>query len=351
MDETKSFMTEIARSLNISRYKNESDERYYFRVVYSALGFWLRTLTVSSEYNNKGYEEWVSKAYLHRRLQNVLDKYIEIESKLKRDIFISDQFDGLNFIRSVLLRATDIIEVGFDSRVLNGNIEEWNVSTENAIVKGSLEIPLTGRATGLSWTIKRRFQEIDTNDIFMRFNIPVKPVSSLLKESISKANWEMVNDLTRFEFFDAEKKRIFSGCWVDSLKSIKNEMTIARNISAVGTYNYCLLKREDDNYMVSYFSEYEQNVEIRDSQRLLYALKAKSTGKLPVRIKHFKNYSIYRFGSRLPVAENYLLHYIGWPLENIANKKEEFVVTTECCCLVDKIIKNLEMDVEVTQDE
>lgn len=339
------LFSKIGKELNISKYGTESDQIFYFRVIYSAIGFCMRTAIATHENNGIDVTSNISKASMHRRIGKTLESYLIIAPEVKALFYMEENSEPINTIRSTLLRVSDIVEVGFDSQLLLGDKKSIGVSSGYLIEKGLVTFPNKGFASGLSW-ITEKDGSANCDELFDVFNIPTKKCSEVLERKVFDSDWERLDDFEGYEYFDADRKKVFSSCWMNSIKFQEDRIYMARKQLNFGMYDYQLMKKTREGTFVKRFSEYDQNVEIRETQRILYALKEKSEGKIKIAVDKYKKYSVYYFWSKLPAAEDYLLRYIGWPIDGVDNKKNVFVVRNELTIIVEKIISNLGMTME-----
>lgn len=83
----------IVENLKIQKYKDEDDTSYLSRLIYSSLGLWCLTLGKNSSDNIIG----VSKNYLTRKLNSLLEEYIDIFPKTKQYFYpqSKNQYDEI----------------------------------------------------------------------------------------------------------------------------------------------------------------------------------------------------------------------------------------------------------------
>lgn len=120
MDKYYDILIKIGKDLNISKYNVELDEQYICRILYSALGFWFRTIATTHKKIEGETSKNISKSYMHRRLREVLDAYLSIYPAAGTYFGGEREDDPISSIRKVLLKSSDIIEIGFDSQITNG---------------------------------------------------------------------------------------------------------------------------------------------------------------------------------------------------------------------------------------
>ena len=330
--EKEKLINTIANDLKIPVFENEDTFSFQCRVIYSALGEWLRHLVATSN-NTITNGMSIKKAELHRCLQEILDSFINLNPDLA-DYYVEDgKIDAINSIRESILRSREINEIGFESQLVTGHSLLFDVSLKN-----------TSFYSGLA---KINFFDFDVSELLKMFNIPLQKSTDLLDYYISNAKWEENHDLNSYEHFNPNLNKVLSQCWRTRSALKDGEIGMVRQSMSIGTYNYQLALKLQNKIYVSKFSEYASNAEIRDTQRLLYALKARQKNPSVVSLRKYKKYTLWTFWSTLPPAEMYLLRFIGWPIYNISNMKQAYLVRNELSSIIEKIIFYL----EVTKEE
>lgn len=338
----KDFTFEIiGKELNIPKYACEDTVQYHARITYSAIGMWIRMLSATQ---SKETKPW-SKSALHRKISEVLQSYIRIDSELVHWFYPNGTSNPIKILRNTLFRAGDLIECGFDSRVKCANERIIPFSDTQAFITGYQSSFQLNHSAGLACTIKGDF-ECTTDFLSNNFQIPLSSAEMQLKQVSKTAKWEKVESIDNYEIFDPTRKKILSSCWVRFLPMASNQLYIARSQYSFGMYDYQLIKYENNIYYRSSMSAFSQHELVRDTQRLLYAYKAIYGHPATVLVDKLDKYTIWHFWSKLPPAEEFFLRYIGWPLENIENTKNEYLIRNEFSYLVETIVKNLNIEME-----
>jgi len=315
----------IGSSLGILRYQNEDEKNFEARLVYSALVKWFFTIIASNLHSENKDVSYNSKAKVHREARRVLDSYIIAKPELKDWFYPNEETDPINLIREPLLKAGIIIDVGYQSQIA--------LSASNLSKTGKMPGYLTSGACYFSNIIETEY----FYHLLDRFNIDRSDYESFLRKYLEQIKWQEIVDVNNYEYFDIHKGQVFSNCWVSNIPKESQEPFMARRILSFGAYDYKLMINKGDKLYQASFSQYAQHESIRDTQRLLYALKAMFGTRATVKVEFFDNYTIWHFWSKLPPAIDSFMRYIGWPLENIENKKNEYVIRKELV----EIVRNL----------
>lgn len=331
----------IGKELNISRYAGESTRMLHARVAYSALGMWIKTLSAAQTKE----EDFLSKASLHRKVATIIHNFIKVDHELAKWFYPSEKSNPENIIRDVLLRCGNIIEQGFDSKICCEAKKNVRIDDTSALIIGYSSAGEFDFVTGLACVVNGNFKGVK-NDLNDEFQIPLLNAKNQLEIAEKRAKWEKLNKIDNLEFFDPTRKKVLSSCWIPFLPLVSNQIYIARSRYTFGMHDYFLAKRENGTNFISNISEYSRNPMIRDTQRLLYAVKSVYGVSASALVERGLEYSIWHFWSKLPPAEEAVLRYIGWPLENIDNPKNEFVIRNEFSALIESIGKNLDIKME-----
>lgn len=325
----------LSRDLSITKYAGESDKDYLSRLTYTALGLWARFLASCPDGSGKSAGN-ISKSAHHRKLAEYLHRFLLIYEDIEE--YYQDD-DPVARIRNPLLGAMDLNEIGFDSRLSVGEYRALSVDHSHAIAIGISQVPPASCSSGLSF-LAPTMVDVLTEDFLAHWDIPESSAESVLDEILKNAKWEPTSTLKDCEFFDANRQGTLSSCWAQFVNLSKDPCVVRKKL-AYGRPEYFLVKREEDTIFTASFSEFSQNEPIRETQRVLYAMKARGRSKAIVNVDIYQQYSIWRFWSKLPPQEERLLRYIGWPKNNITNRTSEFVIRNEFNNIVSLIASNL----------
>ena len=325
----------LSRDLSITKYTGESDKEFASRLTYTALGLWARFLASIPDNSGKPIGN-VSKSAHHRKLVEYLHRFLSVYDDIEG--YFQDD-DPIALIRSPLFASMDLHEVGFDSRITAGKPSKLSLDDTHALLIGITQIPPRSCSSGLAF-LAPMIADSSPENFLAHWNIPQHSAESFLNEAIKTAKWEEAKALRDYEFFDVNRQGILSSCWAQFL-NLSEHPCVARKKLAYGRPEYYLVKQEAETIWISSFSEFAQNEVIRETQRVLYAMKARSRSKVVVNVDVYQNYSIWHFWSRLPPQEERLLRYIGWPKNNITNRTSEFVIRNEFNSIASLIANNL----------
>ena len=326
----------LSRDLSIYKYTGESDKEYYSRLSYSALGMWARFLASCTD-ESSNVEGNIHKGSHHRKLTEILKRYQDIFDDLM-DYYLDD--DPITLLRAPLFASKDLVEIGFDSRIAIGERINIDVDRFLAISISDAVLYKGSFASGLANVFLTNRPQSAIPDFLSYWQVPQARASQILDDYIANANWEVFSITNDFEFFDKHRKGTLSTCWIQTCP-ITETPSIIRKKPMFGKSEYYLVKRKNDVVYAAKFSEFDQNDEIRVTQRLLYAMKETGRNKCIANVDVYRQCSIWHFWSKLPPQEEKLLRYIGWPKNGITNHTREFVVRNEFNALLTFISDNL----------
>lgn len=341
------FIKKVSKELNIEKYDTESSKEFCFRVVYTMLGFWIKTTVCATNINDIQFSSAVNKAYVHRRVSQVLNSIIKINPELKE--FFPDDVDTVQYIRATLLRASELSEIGFSTELFN--VEQRDIIIGDSRARVGLVSPEKyGYATGLSWHVSKDTSDSIANIVDV-FNLPRETYEELFNRYLSYAVWTSIEAYDEFEVFNSESSHVFSSSWKVAPELEDGEIVIGRKKPVKASYDYYFIKGSKDGYRHYKLPEYAKDENVKDIQRLLYAIKAISGNNAICSVNRYKKYSVFNCWSQLPPAEDYLLRYIGWPVDGIYNQRNGFAIINDYVEFVTKILEQLGLKLEVKDCE
>ena len=334
------IINHIADELKIERFQEESLEIFYSRVIYSAMAFWTNSLSFRE--NSSEGSIGISKTAHHRKLREILENYASLCDLVNEYFAMDSSYDALNDIRHTLLYSGDICEIGFTSRLVLPESRSFAATATSYFIQGETIVPPSGRACGLAWLSSKQVAD-NSEDCWTIFHIPRKTAAEKLNERIAHSKWKELKNTDGFEWFDPKRKSVLSDCWDTSPVNCSGQsLFIARKQLSFGNYDYFFIRQKSrDRLLFSKVSDLEQRSEIRETQRYLYGLKEKYGLGAHITVDHYQIYTVWRFWSKLPPAEETLLRYIAWPMQNLRCQKNEFLVRNELNPIIEKLCSGL----------
>lgn len=335
MKTNTSTLKQIAKELGITKSDVESDNIFHARIIYTAIGYWLRFLAS----NKQASESGISKASLYINGNSILEGLINLDEKTRSWFFPDEESRPISTIRSTLMCSGDIIEIGYKSDVICSNLR--SIHYRDDLITGYSMINETDYSSGLALIKKQARENSNSFELLSCFGIDLNDTEKSIKNLLQNQNWEEIHNLDVFEIFNPEVNGVLSSCWNRDISIRENQLYMVRQKLNYGSYEYMLLKQRLGKRYISKISDYYQDERVRITQRLLYTIKDYYGNPATALVNVGNKYSCWHFWSTLPPSENNLLRYIGWPIGNINNPKNEFLVRNEFNELVTNIATNI----------
>lgn len=305
----------MSADMNISRYRNESDESFTYRLCYSALGQWC--LNVGQ--NKIGSEIGTTKHNQTIVLNELLARYAELFPFVS-DCFVDTStqptnlsalirrvYEGTGYLLTDESNHNRLANFGRSIRIGNETLFFGLPSEVRAINGlGVFSVPTT--------------YEISIKDFLIR--------DSLTCEEYFKVHFDPIDfyrrdiDLQELEFFNPLEKSVPSQSWNNNLGT---DCSVARKFET-GPF-FRVMKMPDGIRFADELVEVQSdNFTSYEYRRLYFALKSHYGNPLSVRItKIDEEYTRIRVGGCLPNREYYFLLLLSWP-ERSAFDKINFII-------------------------
>ncbi len=101
VNKTNELYKTLSNDLKITRFKNESDEIFNYRLVYTALGKWVMTLFSDRDFEESEFEQ-VTKTHVTITAMDVLDSFKKIDPSLLK--YFPDDKKFINLIENIYLK-------------------------------------------------------------------------------------------------------------------------------------------------------------------------------------------------------------------------------------------------------
>ena len=325
----------IANELNIEKYLEENNDQFSYRVFYSLAGEWMKSLAQSAGNENVR----INKASLRGVIKDLYNALVSSNENLVKMCFTEDD-DDFNYIRDTLFRSGDLVEYGFPSKVCSCLEHFYSISDKYSIHVGRIGSSGRDIVSGLSFLSKAGEEDTNTS-IFNAFNIPEAGYKNTYEKYAKRLKKNNMLSLDGLEFFNINSKKVFSASWENTPFYNSDNITIGREKLNYSGYQYRIIKKCEEFYCSYDFNEFEQLPDVRETQRLIYAVKKEYGKPATVSYENKGLYSRWTYWSRLPSPEEYLLRYIGWPLNGLRNQNSSFLIRSELDDLVNKMNNNL----------
>lgn len=325
----------MSADMNISRYLNESDESYTYRLCYSALGQWCLATASNKTRNEVG----TTKHNQTIVLNELLTKYTELYPS------IADQFiDTSNQPRafSVFIRRV-YEETGYLLTDENNCNRLANYGRSISVGNHTLFFGLTKNThaiNGLGVFAQQTGYEVTTKDFLIRDN--------LTHEQYFKVRFDLIDfydrdiDITELEFFNPLAKSVPSLSWG---KNLVTDCSVARK-TELGPFYRVQKTAEGLQFADEPVEIQSDNFTSYEYRRLYFAMKSYYGNPLKARIIMIdEDYAKIQIRGHLPNREYYFLLLLSWP-ERSAFDKVCFVIRTGLLDEALAVLENIGLEVE-----
>ena len=324
----------MAKDMGIEPYFRESDESFYYRVIYSALGLWCLKSALSEKDNIKE----VSKNFQSALLHELLKKYTLLYPNTKRLLLGSKTSDIALHIRNLYEQTGYLITLDNNHNKLNNAAETVSVSNMENLYFGLPNSEYT--LNGLGIHCNEPNHEINLKDFLIRDNLT--PEEYLLS-NFNECDFDEYDfSSDELEFFNP----VYRGRTSEAWRKYRNaDMTIARK-SAYGPY-YRILEDNKGNLL---FAEENNTDDINtltgaEFRRIYIALKAYYLNPMQVIICPIDDkYSYIRILGQLPNREYYYLLLNSWP-QNGFTDRNNFIIRNTLTVQVAQILSDIGFEI------
>lgn len=328
------LLISMSLDMGISRFHNESEESFVYRLYYSALGQWCLSTAQNTSNGCIGTTKHNQTIVVNDLLSRFSDLFPYLSNR-----FVDVNNQQTNF--SVFVRRV-YEETGY---LLTDNENHNKIANFGR----SIQVGSTSLFFGLSNTnIKVNGLGVYTNST--DYMVSVKDFlirDNLTPEEYFQSRFDPIDfyerdiDLDELEFFNPQSNNVPSMSWS---KKAEVDCTVARK-TEIGPF-YRIMKIED---VIQFADEpiEQQNDSLTsyEFRRLYFALKWHYKKPLKVSIKKLdEQYSKIRIGGHLPNREYYLLLLMAWP-ENNAFDKVNFIVKTDLIPAVIAALENIGLEI------
>lgn len=332
----------IAKDTKIKPYDGELQEEYLGRLVYSAMGHWLRVITLDTG-NQDGALRTKSKSYVFSRGTEILNNMILAMPECRKWFWNSynelqrKEEHPVRILRERMLNAGELIETDLKN----------NIGTPREYKKPLIEN--YERVLGLGSTINSdefyigvtRMKKSST--AWCGENTIVNSCEFLnwLKRT---AKWETINNISEYEFFQPLSKAAPYKSWTNIFPNMKSgDIVLGRIKHFNDLYEYYLLKVEDNQIYIHKLSSVLN--EFKEERRILLALRKISGNVMKSRAEVKKEVVILKLFCRLPLVEERIFETYCWPQKCI-NDKINYVVPIILWSYFRTILEALQIEVK-----
>lgn len=329
------LLNAMSTDMHISKYRNESDASFAYRLCYSALGQWCLNVgrnRIESKVGTTKHNQTIV-------LNEILARYTELFPFIS-DYFVDRSTQLINipvFIRRIYE------ETGFMLTDENNHNRLVNFGRAISIGDKTLFFGLPNRIhtiNGLGVFSSSTAYDVSIKDFLIR--------DGLTCEDYYKAHFDPIDfyerdiDLRELEFFNPLTNSVPSQSWD---KNLETGCTVARKFET-GPF-YRIMKTVDGVRFADEPVEVQtDNFTSYEYRRLYFALKSHYGNPLGVWVtKLDDDYSKIRVGGHLPNREYYFLMLLSWP-EHSAFDKVNFIIKSSFLADVLEVLENIGLEIK-----
>lgn len=327
--------------LKIRRYEGEVEDQFIARVIYSALGVWIRTVTLDKEILGDDFAEvGVSKIHINNRCKPFLDNMIEIFPSTRKWFYPEGNTrNPISITRERLFNIQEIINSGFATSLALPSYNECFVEDGVILTRGmKKDNSLISTGLGQIKISKKSCNNMDS--VFAFYNIENKISRDIIEQYLSVVKWRKIDEFTG-EIFDIYSKKSFSNSWSTDLKLRNNEVSLYK----YGIKDFGLIKMiEEEIYMCQIDTYLIDKYEIR---RFMYVFRENIGNKVVAKYKKYEGERVVklRLFNALPQKELDIIMLLGWPIRNI-NDTNNMIFNEKVWAIVSEILTNLGIELE-----
>ncbi len=345
----------IVKNLRIQKYKDEDDVSYLSRLIYSSLGLWCLTLGKNSNEKIIG----VSKNYLTRKLNSLLDEYISIFPKTKKYFYPqsknqSNEMKKLEktelalFIRNLYEETGYFLTTNDNYNVLNQGREIIPLSNGMFLYFGIPKYSFLMTGLGIStFDNKNEGVEINIKEFLIRdFFTPKEFIetnyceSEFASKDIDVNKLEYFNPLSKYNIYKSWQKNIYYS-WKENNYTFPIR-TIGRNLEYNEYYKVLIGKDNKKLFskpIINYYSK--ENMSGQEYTRLYLTLRKYYGNPAKARFSKIDDY-YYRLDlfASIPNREYFYLLLNGWPIDAY-NNRYNFIISDDSKSSCAEVLENI----------
>jgi len=308
-------MNAMSVDMGISRFRNESDASFAYRLCYSALGQWC----LYTARNSSGDRVGTSKHNQTIVLNDLLEKYIDLFPDIKgRFVDTNSQHNNIAVAIRRVYEETGYLLTDNNNHNRLGNFGRSIPFGDVSLFFGLPENTYT--VAGLGVFTQPTEYEVSAQDFLIRDDLTCKEYFHSRFDLLDFYDRDI--EVEQLEFFNPLSKKPPSKSWG---KNMETEYSVARKIEPRVFYR--VIKSEESMQFADEPVETQSDSFISyEYRRLYFALKVHYGSPVNgVVIKLDEQYSKIQIQGQLPNREYYFMLLISWPERN-AFDKVSFIV-------------------------
>lgn len=370
------LIQQMASDLNIYPYKDEKEEAYWNRLLFSGIGLWILYTALDINVNDTELYKMkgVSKSYITRKVSKIVTEYIalfpsfkpyitekpqrafkktskEIKEVVQADLIKNENKLEINLVpklREYYEQAGFLVSIGFGEFLTLAETKTAEINNTWQIIRNDFGIKKI-RMVGLGMYAKSQLPTEKVHRVHQIFYLQKLTAQDWTAKNIEALNWKKASKLSEnAQYFDPNRRKNNSDCWIDTYP--KNcDITLYK----INDWDYGFAKKVDNRYIGIYIPDYligVGNVESaklynNDVRRFMNGLKALNNNPINAYAKKKEGYWELKLNSALPERERIALQFLGWH-QNLFMDEYHYIIPTDLFSTVKEILGNLSIIIE-----
>ena len=341
MNKKYELLNIIGSDLKIQSFNAEEEGKYIARVIYSALGMWIRTVTLDKVILDEHSDNvGVSKIYINNRCEKFANNMLEVFPEIREWFYPEGSNENLiSIIRERLYMGQELVDIGFETNMALPKYEECDIGNGVKLIRGVKKGEFK-RIFGLTQIEQVKNTKVDFNRIINFYNLECNCSETVLNEYLSDCKWESKSEFTG-QIFDKYSKKSFSNCWSYEYEIKNKDITLYK----YGINDFGFIKKIENQFYIHQINKYL--IDKYEISRFMYGLKSKVNNKPIVKYKKYGDSKLIKLKlfNRLPKREENVLMIIGWPVKNI-NDKFNILIQDSTWPFIRSMLENLNINLE-----
>ena len=138
MNSKYEIINSISCDLKIKKYVKEDEEKFISRIIYSALGTWIKSVTLDKEILVENSDTvGVSKIHINNRCKPFLDSMIELFPITKKWFYPDEKSENpIKIITKRLLNVQQVVNAGFKTNIALPLYKECTMNNGTLLIRG-----------------------------------------------------------------------------------------------------------------------------------------------------------------------------------------------------------------------
>lgn len=343
----ESLINSISSDLRIYKFKDEENEEFLNRLLYSACATWLLQSARDICVTDGCKKDCVSKSYLTRKVSKIVNLYIELFPTFSKFLGGSNANELVSNMRLCYEKAGFIVPVGFSEFVKVSQIRQMHVEKEWYLVrnKGRRE---NIRVVGLGEFCKGSQVGIEF-DLESMFYLPRIDALKWTNEYINNIKWSNSQKIGKnAKYFDSNMIANSSESWKEQFPD-NQKVTLYKTND--WDYGFAMKTSERiigvkiPDHLIGVGSNRSELLYNNDVRRFIHGLKAIHNNNIRCCIVKKNEYLKLRLFSAIPEREFTALQFFGWKANQISDDYN-YIFPIETLDCIKQILEKLSIVIE-----